>query len=392
MMKWMIFFLMLPHLQPACFEYLWPVMDVVFNAGRVFSGLMILYLYILRGKIPSKPIWLLLASQVWVCICTYLSDGEMKSILIQSVSILAVTLLVHLFVDRPGKFIQALMMNLEWLIYVNLVSVLLYFPDGMYKSSQYYFLGHENGLFQYVLLTCCVAVLYGRMFHRWGRSAALITAGYVSIFYLWSATSVVALLLVGMLTFLPIRRLKRWITFHQVFFVSLGINVAVVGFRIMEKVRVIIWFIEVYLKKDVTLTYRTFIWDRCIALIAEHPVMGVGANTGQYVGAVNAHNQYLELLLSGGVPLLAMFLALNLMVGDRLKNMQKNPCAYGIFCSISGLYVIFIAEAYLTPLVYMLLVLAYYADRFDMFANDTSRQGGYRIVETYKVSGRNYGA
>lgn len=52
-MNWFLMLLLLPHLKPPSFEYMWPMLDTLFDLGRVASALLILYIPLLK-KIPSK--------------------------------------------------------------------------------------------------------------------------------------------------------------------------------------------------------------------------------------------------------------------------------------------------------------------------------------------------
>ena len=74
------------------------------------------------------------------------------------------------------------------------------------------------------------------------------------------------------------------------------------------------WLIVGILKKDITLTSRTRIWDNAIRIIKEHYVIGVGRiSAGEMrnllgYGASHPHCRYLYLMLCFGVIGLGLFL------------------------------------------------------------------------------------
>ena len=262
------------------------------------------------------------------------------------------------------------MLNLEWLIYGNLLSILLTYPQGLYVNQPYfnscYFLGYHNSFFQYVLLAICIGCLYAHLEKRKLRAACLIAAGYACVLITWSATSVAALMLVTALLLLP-STLRRFITFPRVFAAAMIGNLSITVFRVMDRMPWAAWFIKAVLKKQTTLTGRTYIWDHFYKRFSQHPLFGhgIGSHLQFSTTPVGAHNQYFELLLTGGILTLVLFMLLTFTTGERLIRCRDRASSYIFLSVLAGLYVIFIAEAYLTPTVFMLMTLPYYVDKFE---------------------------
>ena len=370
-------------MKPQCLEYLWPVLDAAFDAGRVLSALFLIFLYIRGRRVPSKLVWVQAVLQGWFLLLTYMRNPErLWGVVISTVSILTVACAVDLFSARPAMLTRGLMGIMEWLIYGNLLSIILTYPQGLYISVGHgqhcYFLGYRNGFFQYALLAILAAMLYSHIEKKKVRPLCLIAASYLCILITWSATSVAALMAVSVLIIIPSQKLRRWVTFPRVFGGAMAVNLAITVFRVMDRVPWIAWFIVRILNKRTTLTGRTDIWNQFQRKFFAHPFLGYGA--GDHVldpfsrVPVGAHNQYFELLLEGGVFALALFLLLNILMGNALSRCKDAAVRYIFLSVLAGLYVIFIAEAYLTPLICALMTLAYHAEKFACVPGPTTRR------------------
>ena len=369
-MQWFIFFLTLPHLKPDSLEPVWPAIESIFDAGRLASTLVILGLYIFKNRLPSKPVWILALMEGWLLFSTAVNKGNLRDAVMTFIAVLVTVCIVDLFSIWPVQLIRSLMLNLEWLIYGNLLSILLTYPQGLYINQPYfnscYFLGYHNSFFQYVLLAICVACLYAHLEKRKIRAACLIAASYACVLITWSATSVAALMLVTALLLLP-STLRRFITFPGVFAAAMIGNLSITVFRVMDRVPWAAWFIKAVLKKQTTLTGRIYIWDQFYKCFAQHPLLGhgVGSHLQFSTAPVGAHNQYFELLLTGGILTLVLFMLFTFATGERLIRYRDRASSYIFLSILAGLYIIFIAEAYLTPTVFMLMTLPYYVNKFE---------------------------
>lgn len=366
-MKWLFFFLMLPHLKPSSLEALWPQMELVFNGLRAVSVLMILLLYLLQKRLPSKAVWYVAALQGWLLFATFLRRREyLYHAVMIIISIIAVTLLIDLFSNNAWSMTGGLMLNMELLIYANLISVLMYYPAGMYDYSCY-FLGYHNSFILYVLPAIAIALLYMRTTGARGRPVLLISAGCLSVFITWSATSVCGLAVFGLVLLLGRTKLRSWITFPRILTVTLAIDLFISVFRVMNRAAWVAWIIESLLHKQVTLTGRTDLWDKFYRLFEKSPWVGYGIAAEVMKGTgLTAHNQWFHFLLEGGIIGLVLFLLFNIVVGRRLTRRQNSRNVFIFYGAFAALYTIFIADVYMgSPWFFALYVLAYHIDRFE---------------------------
>lgn len=389
-MKWFIFFLTLPHFKPSCLEYLWPIMDIFFDIGRIISVVIIFFVCLLKKKVPSKPVWILAIMYSWVCILTYFNDGNLWSAVITFISVISVALIVDLFAKYKETIIGAFMFNFECLIYLNLLSILVGYPEGIYTrdiGGAGYFLGYRTGFLYYSLLAICVAVLYAQIFQKRLRSIILVLASYACVFITWSAASVGALIIIAILFFSQWTQIRRWLTFPKIFISSICVDLVITVFRITDRLVWAVWIIETVLKRQITFTGRTFIWDQAMSLIIQHPILGYGAVPHIYMwGRSNhAHNQYFELILDGGIILLVLFLLFNLMIGRQLIKHRRDPNVYYFLILLTGLYIVFITEVLEPVPGYMLFMIAYHVDKFCVPALQKFRRKRKIYVQNSKI-------
>lgn len=371
-MSWAIFFLMLPHLKPDSLQYLCPAAEILFDAGKLFSTMVILCLYLLEKRIPSPPVWILAALQGWFCVATLINHGELYPVFISSVSVLAVSLLIDLCAGCMGRLVQSILLNFEILIYLNLLSVLIYYPNGMYIESGHfyrcYFLGYHNLFIGYVVPAVLTALVYRKSAKKFWRPLCLIAASCLSIIITWSATSICFLLVLGAMLLMGRTSVRKAVSFPLVFAGTMAVNLAISVFRVMDRFPPAVWFIGRVLKKQVTLTGRTAIWDEFYQWFVRSPLIGYGSTYSEVARNVfladHAHNQWFQMLFYGGIVGLTIFLLFNVVIGNRLCQFRETPCAYLCLSVFAALYIAFIAEAYYSPVIYIFFMTAYHVDKF----------------------------
>lgn len=147
--------------------------------------------------------------------------------------------------------------------------------------------------------------------------------------------------------------LNPFIAFVTVICIDLGI---IFFFDIILDIQWVQYIIEDVLHEDLTLTSRTFIYEKVLETIDESPWFGHGLGTvGVYVGSMircyNAQNGLLNLFLETGVIGIIFYL---LIIVFMLKSMSKNNGkAYVVF-----LYTMFVISAVEIPFNLKFLIFA----------------------------------
>lgn len=384
-MNWTIFLLMLPHLKPKCISYFWPEVYRGLDVLRVISLLVICVLLFRKKKLPSLPSILLGLLESWICLVTLITHGDFVETCSLAVSVMAIVLLVDLYSDQMKTLITSLMLNYEWIVYVNLLTVLKDPQNGIARDPRYqglsiYFFGSDNWFMYLCIPAVCLALLYIRLqlcedspLRKMAgvfRAVCLIVASYVTVLICWSATAVVAMAtLAVVLLGWTIPGLRRIFNFPVVLLGGVGVNLAIVVFRVTERVPFITSFVRNSLKKVQNLSGRTEIWASVQSQIKDNLWLGIGTPKEGYLIGENVmdhmHNQIFDLLVQGGLPALLLFAAVLLVVGVQLTRHRHRPAAGIMVVVMAGLLMMCIPEVCRHGSIFLLFPLAWYVPQVE---------------------------
>lgn len=385
-MNWLIFALMLPHLKPKCLDLLFPGVYRLLDIARILSLLVVCGLFLRRflreKKLPSFPVLALGLMEFWICLVAVRTYGDYVETCSLAVSVMGVALLADLYAHRMDELLTSLMLNYEWMVYANLLSVLQDPSGGLildpaYNHTPIYFFGPGNWCMYLCIPAVCVTLLYLRIRmdspdrkHSLLRGGCLIAASWATVLICRPVTTVIAMVvmaLVLLLSFLP--RLRRCVTFPPVLLCCIAADLAVSVFRVMETSPLIAAFIKNVLKKKLTLTGRTKIWTKFLSVIPDKLWTGIGTPKNGYIADKrlydHMHNQYFDLLAQGGIPALALFLSALLAAGWKLTVHRKTPSAKIMTAVMAALLVTCIPEVCRHGSVFLLFPLAYHVDKIE---------------------------
>jgi len=227
------------------------------------------------------------------------------------------------------------------LILANTILTFLY-PNGLYSfNSQfsaiyksYYFLGVSNQIIPFYMISIVFVFLKNFYLNKKNKEILLLfVCMWGCEFVYQSATSLVGCFLftIGYLFFVLPEDTQRKIV-HSVHrgynFIVVAMTITVfmihyliVVYQIQNKFA---YLVEVVLKKDLTFSTRTAIWNIAINMIEKSFLIGYGAvdDNNRYIEmgsfSFNAHNIILQILLMGGIVLL---LVCFLLVWKSVKSM-----------------------------------------------------------------------
>ena len=86
----------------------------------------------MKRKKPSPISLTVIALQLWVLLTTYLNHGDLQRAFVNMVSVVSLMLIVDSFPKRT--ILYPIFYNFEWMIYVNLATIIL-FPQGLYQQG-----------------------------------------------------------------------------------------------------------------------------------------------------------------------------------------------------------------------------------------------------------------
>lgn len=363
-----IFLLILPFLKPHSLEYLFPHLETLFDMGRLLCVVLIVLLWVSNQYRMSTPAAVFLFLEIWIVVVTLLRNPErLVASVINGAALSALVLAVDYFSQKePKLLLRALLMNFEWLIWLNFLTVLLFRPEGMYSADEihaYYFLGLPNSFMIFVMPACMAALMNLKNGMNRLRSIGLIAAGVLSVFITWSATAVVGICAMGAIYLLSCRK-ERPRLLSAFWLASLAADLAITVFQVTDNVPALRSAIRKYLHKSPTFSGRASIWKKAVEIIRAEPWLGHGFEKKIALTASaddlysHAHNAYLQYWYIAGVLGIGLFLLLNILVIRRIR--QAPPGAYkcAVIAPMAGLFIIFLTESCNYPALLMLYPLA----------------------------------
>lgn len=372
----LIFLLMFPIIKPDSLREMFPIVENAFDIGRLVSVTVILIIrfnsYVYKSFRVNLAFALLVLLEGWIIVITAVNNPErFTASIINGCAVISVVFIIDCYAhSNPKALIRALMLNFEWVIYVNLLTLLLV-PNGLYKFRNHpcFFLGLKNSFFIYMLPALGVSFIYIYYFNCKVRPLILISAILLSIFIGWSGTSVV-----GMISFIFI-----YIVLHLSYFgskvkllhiwvLSIVANILIAIVRIMDSFPPLQKFITLFLRKSTSLSGRTVVWDEVLKLFKESPIIGHGYGTKVDYGSTfvgHAHNAYYQYLLIGGIIGLVLFILYNYFVIVKFDNLYFRSNLIDLMkCLVGVLFIAFISEACNYPLMFAVYALVLNIENF----------------------------
>ena len=367
----LIFLLLFPHMKPPSLEYLAPLVETAFDMGRLLSAVLIVLLIVAERRKPTPALLFFAALELWIIAVTAIFNRRyLVGAVINCSSVVIVFAIVEYYARRcPEKLLHALMANLGWIVLVNLVTVLVFYPDGIYMADGEhadYFLGQKNSFITFILPACTVALLYYCSGRRL-RALVILAAGVIAVFLVWSATSAVGLLLMGLVILLSLPGKNRILRPTLIWLVTLLADYLIAVYRILDRPGPLNTLITQVLHKNTTLTGRTAIWDAFYPMFFRRPITGYGFRKYIEVGEktfFHAHNTYFQFLLMGGVVALLLFLIFNLAVLRKMERLPRSRVTVILTGALAAVYMMHLSEAENSIMSALVLALANNAEYF----------------------------
>lgn len=330
-----------------------------FMLCRIAISSIILLAFIKRGlrnKVELRLIVLLFWFWGVQIIATAVSNGLITNAIMNSITVIAPCLWVLIKSEESDNIIESLKDYMYFLIIANVISIML-FPNGIYTSNSmwsedsmhYYVLSIENSMAPYLLTTIMlsgISLLRKRRNIKFDVVAVIFCI--ITPFLLESATLllVVSLFVVLGLAIIFTEKFDNKSFINLYIIIAIAMTFLIVLFRRMD---IFAYLIEVVLKRDLTLTSRTRIWDASLDAICQKIILGYGVQNTVFLRnllkASHQHNYYLHILFQGGIIAFASFCVIMNECRKHLNsNVDKNKSlmAVCLFCYM----IAFIGEVY----------------------------------------------
>lgn len=331
----------------------------------IFSFLLIAY----QKTVTLTDLFVLVFLAV-ILLSSFANGTDFKNWTYQSLSICCIYFTFNFYHERLHPLIIGLALGFSAAVFIQLYQLIIQpeiwkIPDQK-ELSTYILGGNYNQMGIRLLLTLVLDMLCIKI-SRWFY-LLLIPCIVLSIaipLMVGSMTAVTCIILFLLICAVPSRRIRlNGIA---------GIFIAVILFQVLvcfngkgiENNELMVWFIEDVLGKDITFTYRTYMWDSALETIIQSPLIGHGypskdwylANMSSF--AIGPHNIILAILIYGGLVALLLYLFF-LIRSSALLRATQDYCSDVILAGIAVACIMMLMEVYPMNLIFTFFAVAEY--------------------------------
>ena len=289
------------------------------NVLQQWATVGVILLFLLSKRLPNILSIVLILARLWLCFVTWFNGREIEITYVTR--FVCLILLVDYFSKNAIALVSAIMPIFEFMVYYNLLTCIQNGPDLF--GAFYGALGYDNDFTRYLIAGYFWAMLYSKILKKLIRPLLLLMAIHATLIFTWCGTGLMAILVVDALL-LAFRFFQMDFSIIKGYIGYLLAVLFIVFFRFQNMFS---YFIEDVLKKDLTFTGRTKIWDSAILLIRRNPILGYGYMNQEseiiLLGGPHTHNILLEQLLRAGVVYVILFATMLFLLDAKLKKAKK---------------------------------------------------------------------
>ena len=366
----MIFFVVL-NVTISLSELKMPVLSYGVLAVNIVSFLFMLAL-VAREKEMSRYGFLNFLYFFILIGLTVVNVNDIRNAIYNSIFIWFMLLTMRYYRHRMEMVLKCFTIAFTVCVWINLVHLvthpLLWLVDDYKGATGYLFGNNYNQMGCRMMAALASNLLCLRYSRIWLVNMIVLAIVIVaSLAMVGSMTSLSMILVFLVCCLLPTSKL-RLTAICGLFAVFLLFQIFVVfNGRGLENNELAVYIVEDVLKKDLTFTYRTHMWESALKIIEESPIWGWGFADADWFKAnmtafaIGPHNFILSILIHGGVILLSIYIMVCSKVFKtihpylKIKNMQL------LLLAVACLWVMSLFEMYPYTIMFYVLALLYYS-------------------------------
>ena len=307
---------------------------------------------------------------------------DFKTAVMMGVFVLVASFLLYEYGNRAILFFYRLVNVFIWL---NFLSVIFLYGRGIARDSYdtaIYFWSTKNHIISLTIVyLVTIFYLYNENYIHKKRFLLGVSVATIAVFLMGSSTAITALIVLGVFMWYctVCNKSKKPANMKASIVIGVIADVAIVVFRVQERLGLLIGTI---FGKDTTLTGRTDLWDQALELIGINFLYGKGDsyalnqygwltktywnNKTQVLEDVYfvAHNQFLEVLVNGGIICLIPFLLFFYSMIKSARKIRNYNYKNIIAAAILGYFIAMITDL-ITPYepLYLFILISSYIYR-----------------------------
>lgn len=350
----------------------WNSLSYLTLALVLLSFVFMTFIYLKRGIMSRLVFATIVFSTLWLT-STIINGNEVKMCFYDGCSLIFIALACDYYKDRFYLLIVAFALAFSFCTYLNLLHMLshpeLWIIDDLKTNQGYLLGGNYNGMGCRLLCAVGTSVACLKYSKWWLLNVIPVTiVSIATLLIVSSMTSLTGIFLFLLFCLIPSRKLlKIGIVALMASVILFQVFVCFQG-KGIEQNSFAVYIVEDVLGKDITFTFRTYLWDAAAKVFANSPLYGYGyVDRDWYYShmstiAMGPHNYIWAVLVTGGILLLVILTYICFLSFSKLFSTSDRHVLL-IYAVAAVLFLMMLMENYPHLLLFTLLSLAYFAPR-----------------------------
>lgn len=332
-----------------CYEIL-PKIDYIYKMLKVIGFIIITIIYVRsyvnkEGKIRISKLLLAMSTYQIIClVSTILNSGDILRFIGPSITTISMIMIAEILIESEMLFITLKKINKYFRLcfVINVISIVLVDYLKILPGQDIYFLGIDNRwVFTYLpwITFEFVVALYEE---NKNKALKYFLCAEITLIYKWSASAMLCFLL-WIIVFIDIKLCKQAV---KIYILTVLANVTVIVFKIQNYFNNLL---QNVLHKSLTLSGRTFLWDKILNDLVSFKYLGIGMQTIefdqnyfftsndyqlQFLAVSHAHNSYMTVLYRSGICGLISYMIVWVLSLKKLKQNREHPLSNVLFIAL----------------------------------------------------------
>lgn len=357
--------------------------------GVILSFLFMLTLIVHGNEISRCGFMYFLFMSILIGL-SFVNQVDFKNAMYFSMAIWLNLMLFRYYRNRMKMIVSSYAIALSFCVYVNLAHLLanpmMWMVEDAKDAVGYLLGGNYNQMGCRMMIAVLANWMCVKFSRLWMINFILVCAVCIAtLVIVGSMTSLSMIIVFFVFCLVPSGKLRK-IGIYGIFIAFVLFQVFVVfNGRGLENNELAVYIIEDVLRKDMTFTYRTYMWESALNIIEESPIFGWGLPTPEWYDsnmssfAIGPHNFILSILINGGVVLLALYIVICVMTWKTISSYMDRRDAQILVFGLLALWFMSLMEMYpYTIMFFAMMLVAYYKYMPDVSDGKTIPDGGLK--------------
>jgi len=348
------------------------MLSYLIQALVLLSFVFMSYLYLRKGAMSRLVFMVIIFATLWT-ISTIVNANDVKKCFYDSCSLIFIAMACDYYKKRFYMLIASFAIAFSVCAYLNFLHMLahpeLWIVEDLKTNQGYLLGGNYNGMGCRLLCAVGTSVTCLKYSKWWLINAIPVTlVSIATLVIVSSMTSLTGILLFLIFCLIPSHKLVKTGIVILLSFVFLFQFFVCFQGKGIEQNPLAVYIVEDVFGKDITFTYRTYLWDSAATIFVNSPFYGYGnVDRDWYYShmsaiAMGTHNYIWGVLVTGGILLLSIFSYISFLSYSKLFSTTERY-ALQLYAAATVLFLMMLMENYPHMFIFTLLLLPAFAPR-----------------------------